>query len=286
VTPGTPGPQLAYQQPNQPVPTYVPVTPAPARSTPESNFNITAILVGILAVVLLGIGLIWALFWAVGNWITIGTAPIGPLTTETQAVQLGNAGAVNANITMGAGNLTLRGGASDLMNATFTYNVPAWKPIIDYSVAVNGGTGSLSVRQPSVNNTGSSRYEWDLRLNNNVPTDLQVHMGAGQSMLNLAGMNLTGLEMSTGAGQATVDLTSIHKSSFNGTITGGAGQVTLIVPSDLGVRVNVRGGLAPVSASGFTKDGNTYTNSAYGTSDAKVNVDVTAGVGQIVLQSK
>ena len=33
---------------------------------------------------------------------------------------------------MGAGELTIASGTSKLAEGTFTYNVPEWKPVVDY----------------------------------------------------------------------------------------------------------------------------------------------------------
>jgi hypothetical protein len=39
-----------------------------------------------------------------------------------------------------------------------------------------------------------------------------------------------------------------------------------------------------INASGWNHDGNVYTNSAYGTSDVTLNIDVQAGIGQLNLE--
>ncbi|HXJ91946.1 MAG TPA: toast rack family protein [Terriglobia bacterium] len=72
--------------------------------------------------------------------------PVGETRTESKTVQLGAAKAVRVNLKMAAGELKVAGGASDLMNADFTYNVPRWRPEVKYDVT--GGTGQLSVQQP------------------------------------------------------------------------------------------------------------------------------------------
>ena len=42
-------------------------------------------------------------------------------------------------------------------------------------------------------------------------------------------------------------------------------------------------GHSPVDTSGLTKDGDTYTNDAYGESDVTLNIEIDAGIGKINL---
>ncbi|MEJ2265200.1 MAG: toast rack family protein, partial [Anaerolineales bacterium] len=53
---------------------------------------------------------------------------VGDLQTKSQTVERGDANAVNAEIQMGAGKLDVSGGASELLEASFTYNVEELDP--------------------------------------------------------------------------------------------------------------------------------------------------------------
>src|ERR671910_2313838 len=74
-----------------------------------------------------------------------GTQQVGEMQRESQSIQAENAQSVRANLRMGAGELNLTGGADQLMEADFAYNVPDWKPKVNYEVS--GDTGELTVRQ-------------------------------------------------------------------------------------------------------------------------------------------
>ena len=92
---------------------------------------------------------------------------------------------------MGGGTLGLAGGAEELLVARFTYNIADWKPEVNYDVS--GTRGELTVKQPLVVvdvPEGRACYEWDLRLNDDVPTDLNVTLGAGTCSLELSGLSL------------------------------------------------------------------------------------------------
>ena len=208
---------------------------------------------------------------------------VGETQTESRTVELGGAKSVRVNVKMGAGELKVAGGSSKLMDATFTYNVARWKPEVKYSVS--GDVGNLDVEQPESGHTmGHTRYEWDLHLNNKVPTDIQVDMGAGKSTLTLGGMALKSLRVNIGAGETTVDLTGDWKNNLSAEVHGGVGKAIVRLPRDVGVHVIAHGGIGAINASGFQRQGEAYVNEAYGKSPITLNIEVEGGVGEIDLE--
>ncbi len=158
---------------------------------------------------------------------------VGEARNESRSIQPGDAKSVRARLTMGAGELRVGGAADALMEGDFSYNVADWKPQIGYEVG--GEKGELTVKQGSGGSGslgGDARNEWDLRLNDEVPTDLVVKMGAGESDLDLDSLALTGLDLQMGAGETTVDLTGDYAQGFDVSLKGGVGEATVLVPSD------------------------------------------------------
>lgn len=208
-------------------------------------------------------------------------ARVGALQTESQAVDLGDTQSVDVDINMGAGDLEVTGGAEKLLEANFTYNVARLKPAMEYT----GGT--LLLRQPGnkglpdLRGITGFRNEWGLRLNDQVPMDLRVEMGAGTSDLQLAGLSLTGLNITLGAGRSTIDLSGDWTRDLNVTINTGAADLTLRLPKDVGVRLEVERGPMVINAPGLTENGAVYTNDAYGESELTLQIDIQAGIGQI-----
>jgi N-terminal domain of toast_rack, DUF2154 len=210
---------------------------------------------------------------------------VGEMQRDSQKVQPENAQSVRAHLKIGAGELNVSGGADALMEAEFAYNVADWKPDVSYDVS--GGTGELSVEQGSgqdVSPGGDARNEWDVLFSDEMPTDLRVQMGAGESSLDLDSLTLTGLDLQMGAGKTTVDLTGDYTSDFDASIQGGVGEATVMLPSEVGVRARAEGGLGNINAKGLTKEGDAYVNEAYGSSDVTLEVDIQGGVGQINLE--
>ena len=212
-----------------------------------------------------------------GDW------PPGHMQTETRSVQLGDAKTVRAEIKMGAGEMTLGGGAHDLFEGEFSYNVPRWKPEVNYTVS--GSRGLLTVRQPETSGPmGNRKYRWDMHFNNQVPLELSMELGAGKSTLELGTLTLSRLDVKMGVGETIVDLAGDWKNDLQASIHGGVGQATIKLPSEVGVRVRARGGIGEIRAGELKKDGDIYTNDAYGKSPVTLDVDVEGGIGQINLE--
>ena len=223
--------------------------------------------------------------------VACGAAPqrveVGELRTETRSVEVENAESVKVNLRLAVGELDVGGAAEDprLMEADFAYNVAAWEPGVDYEVV--GDSGELSVQQRGLDEgipTRDVRNEWDLRLNDRVPVDLTVQMGGGVGNLDLDNLALAGLNLDVGAGSTRVDLSGDWGRDLSAVVRGGAGQVTVLLPSRMGARVEAGTRLGRVNAEGLRKEGDAYVNDAYGDSDATLKVEVTGGVGQINLE--
>jgi hypothetical protein len=171
------------------------------------------------------------------------------------------------------------------MEADFSYNVPEWKPRVSYDVS--GKKGELVVEQGSANGgnlSGGARNEWDISMNDEVPIDLVVQLGAGESNLDLDSLTLTGVDLQMGAGKTTVDLSGDYARDFDATIEGGVGQATILLPSEVGVKAKAEGGLGAINAKGLKKVDGAYVNDAYGESDTNLSIDVKGGVGEINLK--
>jgi hypothetical protein len=209
---------------------------------------------------------------------------VGKMQRVSKSVDPKDADSARAQLKMGAGELNLTGGADQLMEGDF-YNVSEWKPKVSYDVS--GQRGELFVKQGSAEGgslSGGARNEWDIGLNDEVPTDLVVQVGAGESDLDLDSLTLTGVDLKMGAGKTTVDLSGDYTQSFDASIQGGVGQATVLLPSEVGVKAKAAGGLGAINAKGLKKVGDAYVNDAYGESDTNLNIDVKGGVGEINLK--
>ena len=250
---------------------------------------------------LLGLVCIAVLAGACCPWFETGT-----IRTESRSHELGGAQSASVDIRMGAGKLVVGAGASGIVDADFTYNISSWKPEVSYRVS--DGRGYLTVEQPSVGSTSlgrNARYEWTVRLNGELPLDLKVSLGAGESRLDLRDLmvndlqittgagkaeidvparSLTRLEMNAGVGDASVNLLGDWKNNLKATMRAGVGAITLRLPRETAVKVKVTGALGKVNANGFRIVDDAYVNDAYGKSAVTLDVAITGAVGSVTLE--
>ena len=231
---------------------------------------------------------------------------VGETQTREEAVAQQDASRVEVDLRMGAGRLDVSVGGQELMEATFTYDVHEWEPIVTYNV--NDGVGQLEVSQPEIEEIGipddDIDYQWELRFSEEVPLEMEVNLGAGQSDLDLANLDLRSLRMNTGAGDVEVSLgggldtfrmeTGAGEINLNlandwerdlqAELRGGVGSVTVLLPCKVGTRVTVRQGIGSIKASGLSQSGDTYTTDAFGESEVTLDITIEGGIGEVNLR--
>jgi hypothetical protein len=208
------------------------------------------------------------------------STPTGPLKDEPFSLDRGNVERANIQLNMGAGEMNLGGGAGKLMEGRFQYNVPAWRPQVETSV--NGTHATVTIRQPQhFIMRGNKRYVWDLRLNDQVITDLALNCGAGQAQLDLGSLTLRDLSVHMGAGQVELDLRGKPTRDYEVNISGGVGQATVHLPDGVGIWAEAHGGLGSITVTGLEKQGDHWQNSLYDNAKVNVRLKVQGGIGEI-----
>ena len=209
---------------------------------------------------------------------------VGSMKTESKSIPLGEADSVRVRISIGAGELTIEGGAKELMEGEFATNVRHWMPEVDYRVS--GSRGDLRIRQRRHSGIplGHAENRWDVRLNNDVPIDLDINMGAGENRVDFRQVDARSLDIDMGVGELSLDLSAERTRDLDINIDGGIGEATIYLPSETGVRVKVDGGIGEVNASGLAKSGGVYTNEAYAKPGPRLNISIDAGIGSVNLR--
>lgn len=108
-------------------------------------------------------------------------------------------------------------------------------------------------------------------------------MGAGEGKLRLRELPVTRLNLNLGAGRVEADLTGDRKQDLQAEIKGGVGEAIIRLPRKTGVIVNASGGIGSIDAHGLKRDGDKYTNEAYGHTAATIHLTVRGGIGHIQL---
>jgi cell wall-active antibiotic response 4TMS protein YvqF/uncharacterized protein DUF2154 len=201
---------------------------------------------------------------------------------QSQAVELQGATSLNATVQSPSGILTVAGGSNRTLDADFNFAESFGAPVVDYHVA--SGVGQLNVTQDhNEPHFGISRNDWSLRFNEATPLTLKIDMGAGEGRLHLRDVPITQLMLNMGAGKVMVDLTGDRKKDVDADIEGGVGEATVRVPRSIGVIAHASGGIGNISAADFNKQGDEYTNAAFGKTPVTIRLKVQGGVGSIKL---
>lgn len=234
--------------------------------------------IGVLLFVLVFVILLWR-----GHTFTNADGRYGRAIDHISEVRdLQNAASLTAVIEMPAGELNISGGTSHAIEGDFEYSAAWSRPRVDYRVS--GNAADLDISQDNHGPTlGPDDNTWRVHLNNSVPVDLQVKMGAARGNLKFHEINLKQLRVDIGVGQVNVDLTGDRKADLDVEIHGGIGQANIRLPKNVGVTVDAKGGIGAVTTHGLTKDGGNYVNAALGHSPHTIHLQVAGGIGNIDL---
>lgn len=224
-------------------------------------------------------------------------------------ISKGKAKYVQTSISFGVGELSIHPCSKFLAEGEFEYIKDEWEPTVAYSD--NESIGRLDIQaDPGMLKTSfddDDQAVWDLKLNKDIETDLAVKMGAGEAEIDLHDCNIHdfGFTMGAGevdmklggsairefdfkaiAGEATIDFSGDWDHSMYAHIKGGFGDLTLILPEEVGVKVRVSGIMGDVSASGFNHHDHVYTNDAFGNAKETLRIKVSGGIGDVTLIKK
>lgn len=137
-------------------------------------------------------------------------------------------------------------------------------------------------RIPPMGPGRNGREDWQLFLGRDVVWDLQLATGAVAADLDFSQLSLRNLDVDTGAGDLRIVLGDM-KIQTEVKVDSGAGNVTFVIPDQVGVRAQLDTGIGSKDMAGrqWRQDGNVYTSENYEQAESKINIDLDAGVGGI-----
>jgi hypothetical protein len=212
-----------------------------------------------------------------------GWVATGETRRETTSIDLGKAQMARVEIRMGSGELHVTAGTPKLLEAEFAFNVPEWRPLVDYRDGVSGG--ELTITQPgnAGGSFGKTVYDWTLKLSDRLPLEITTNLGAGEANLELGGMNLQRVEVNMGVGELRLDLRGEPTSNYDVHIQGGVGEATVYLPRDVAISARAAGGIGEIDATGLEKRDGVWMNPDRTNAAVTINLDVKGGVGEIRL---
>lgn len=205
------------------------------------------------------------------------------------------------------GELNISTNTNKLLSADCEFNKEMWRPKVTVKKSKNKSYFTIST--PDGTNLKAQRdedqSEWDINLNKSISYDLDISITAGESDINLTNSKVKSLGLrigageieadfsnstledfsfSMGAGEATFDFSALKSHHFDGNITGAVGEVNVILPKNMGIKVKVTGLLGEVKKSGLSKNGSTYTSKNYGKTDKSFILDIVGVIGEVQLK--
>ncbi|MDY6793823.1 MAG: DUF4190 domain-containing protein [Actinomycetota bacterium] len=164
-----------------------------------SGMATAGLVLGIVNLSLLVISALVYIPWAIVN--------MDELRTDTGTVSLKGADTVVAELDIRSGTVEVKGGADQLMEGEFTYNVGKWRPEISYRVS--DGKGELKVVQGGgwwVPVLWNARCDWYIKLSDGVPIDFRADLSSGDGFYHLDRLDLIRVQLGSGSGDITADL--------------------------------------------------------------------------------
>jgi hypothetical protein len=137
--------------------------------------------------------------------------------------------------------------------------------------------------------TGAADMEvdWD-ELNPEALDLLEVNAGAANLKMNdLGNAHFDQMSFTGGAGNFDLDFSGNWQESARVSIDAGLSNLTLVLPSDIGVKVDTGDkALANVNARGLRREGTAWVNDAYGEEELELIITVDIGLGNLTLISE
>jgi predicted membrane protein len=215
-------------------------------------------------------------------------ANAGNVLTENLSEPLNDVTTAKIDVDTGTGNLTidrLTGGEQLLAGGTLQYFENLGQPT--RTLVSFLGQATLTLKWGDNGSPCAGPIEWQIHLNPTVSSDITAHSGGGNVKLDLTDMAVTHVSADTGGGNVDVVLPD-DASGLNVQASTGAGNVVVLVPSGIAAKIHATSGLGKVIVdSQFSQiDGNIYQSPDYDSAANKIEIIVSSGAGNVVVNTK
>ena len=204
---------------------------------------------------------------------------------STESIPLDGADKTLVEVRLGAGELRVEGGATQLMEGDFRYGSSAGKPEIRHTKSGSHSVVSIT-QQPGINFGPNEDVRWDVRLTDKQPVELIANLGAGEARFNLGSLDLRNLEIHMGVGALLLDLRGNPKHDYDVEVHGGVGEANIRVPKDVAIEAEAKGGIGDISVRGLEKRKGRWVNPAHLDGPVAIRLNVSGGVGAIQITAE
>ncbi|OLS38514.1 toast rack family protein [Bacillus sp. MRMR6] len=210
----------------------------------------------------------------------------GKEQTSTIKIEKDKAKELELELKLGAGELTVVPGADEWVEGTIEYRDRKYEPDVTYKLKGTKGTAVIQQNKKGNNiNFGKIKNIWELSLTNKIPLNLTINSGASDTNIDLKGLKISGLEVNAGVGDITIDLGGNWEESFNASLALGVGETTVILPKEIGVKIDSSKGIGSSEFVGLISKGDgIYVNEAYEDAEVIIHLTTDLGVGGAIFK--
>ncbi len=232
---------------------------------------------------------ITSIFWPLtfiffGIWALLSVFRKPAVQTESASISLDHAEQAKLRIHHGAGELKVHSGANtnELLHGTFQGRV-------EQETSRSGNNLNATIRSAShfwefPFWSSDNHNNWDVSLNQNIPTSLRMNIGANQSTIALRDMNLIDLKIKAGA--CDMNLIMPEKGRFRTDLKLGAASLTLTIPENVSASIHASLGAADldIDKKRFPKTNGIYQSADYETATNALEIHINAGAASVTIK--
>jgi len=210
----------------------------------------------------------------------------------TSAIGRDGAAALDLQVRMNAGELTIGGGTADQVLVNMTSGNGGCAGPLTYSASMDGTTKRVWIRNRHFSwwcahdwPADELAYTGDIRVSREVPVALDIKNHAGRTRLALGELSLSSLVIKNSVGETLIDLAGYHGANFDAAIKNGVGNLVLRLPKDSNMTLVIHRGVGSTDVRGFVVNGDTYTTTSTRPDASRITIRIKQGVGAVTVEA-
>jgi hypothetical protein len=202
-----------------------------------------SLLIGIITVA------VFLLLMLIGPQLGLAQVPEVKTAAYQEPVNGAESARINLDLSLGTTTVSALSDSNELITADLRYlgelrfDVQGQSQRTVHLSTVGDVSGGSYVGFPFFNvGSEDTDLRWTIGLNPDVPMDVVISGGVGQSTLDFRNIQLTNLDLNVGVGETHLTLPA-PDSAYGVTVDGGVGRVTITIVEGAAVRLDVNGGV-------------------------------------------
>ena len=196
---------------------------------------------------------------------------------------------VTAIVQLRAGNLEISSDTERLISGKLDYRKR--KPITTYEFSGFDSSATVEIRDRERGWKGWSwrawgAKDWDIRLTDRIPINLRIYAKVTDGELDLSNLKLKNLNLDIKAANFNIKLGDLVD-QLDGRIESDACRLSLLIPEDIGLKIENHAKLTSTSFSGLSilKYDNIYQTSNFEQASEKITLSLEGSVIRLVVKS-